>query len=142
MDQKMQYRLRPRWIELLKIRTTSDLDTIARRFFTGSDGSLANHTTFVAKLGVDLKPFTGYYMEIGGTDTPIAPVTAGRISPILALQMSHHGRYKPMRHSLNGLYSQDKLRAWIEVDDWEEHFGDTFFADLQKRAEKIDKKKK
>jgi hypothetical protein len=125
----------------LLLENTDDLDIVARRFFGKSpSGDWATHKAFITKLGVDLKPFAGYYMEIGGTPAPIAPITAGIVKPILALKQTHTGRCTPMRHSVEGLYSQDRKRAWVDVDVWETMLGDDFFDRILHEAKAIDGK--
>jgi len=147
IDPKMEAHIRPRFVELLRLSGTKEMDEVARRFFARKEAAMravdpkfkVNHKEFWDQFGIDITRYTGFFVEVGGTPTIRgAYFPTEKVRPIFTIQRSHSGKtWKVISHSCAGFLNNAMDRAWVEVDLYEEMLGDTFYDELQENADKV-----
>lgn len=124
-DDRLKKSLRKEWIEFLRLNSEKECLTIVQHFF-GSMRATLGHFHGVTR-GINLLDFVGqgYYMEIGGARSPEGPLFPGPVHPLLAFRMSRTRKtVMPYRFKLEGVYNNDKSKAWVKTDIWEKALGD------------------
>lgn len=147
IDKRMESRIRPRFIELVKLHGPEQMDEVARRFFARKEAQVredkpdfkVTRQEFWDQFGIDINKYTGFFMEIGGTpNIRGAYFPTKKVRPIFTIKRSRSGMtWKVVSHSCPGFFNNPMDRAWVEVDDYEEMLGDNFFDDLQKNADRV-----
>jgi len=147
IDKKIEAHVRPRFIELVKLRDPEHMDEAARRFFARKEVLMrqvdpdfkVTRMEFWDQFGVDITKYNGFFIEIGGTpNLRGAYFPTEKVRPIFTIKRSRSGKtWQVVSHSCPGFFNNAMDRAWIEVNDYEEMLGDNFFDELQKNAKKI-----
>ena len=119
----------PNYIEFIRMDNNYDMDRVAKRFL----GEQATYQDLLSGFGIDLRNYTGFYGEVGTTDSPAGPLVPGRIKPILGVRMAESGNeFKPLLLKAKGFITGDKRAAWIKIEEWDKITGD----DLGERIKK------
>jgi hypothetical protein len=154
MDKSFELKLRPPWVELIRLNGPDEMDLYSRRVFYSKEADIRSknadpafkldRSEFVRAFGVNLENYQGYFAEVGGTDTiqgPVIPVN--KIRPVFSLRMSNTGKsYTVHAKTMPGFLSKDQRVAWVKVGIYEEILGDDFFDKLKEQAEKIEEARK
>lgn len=149
IDKKMESRIRPRFVELVRLQGPEHMDEAARRFFARKEavmrqedpGFKVTRQEFWDQFGIDINKYSGFFIEIGGTpNLRGAYFPTDKVRPIFTIKRSRSGKtWQVVSHSCPGFFNNAMDRAWVEVDDYEEMLGDNFFEELQESAEKVHK---
>lgn len=144
----MKSLIRPPWIELWKLQKKSDFDAAAARLFGNQpkkEGEKLKPYTaeeYFNRFGVKIMDYRNFYAEVGSADAPVGPCTPAtdRLSiwPIMAIRQTRSGAWTVHGLKLTkGFFSRDKNRAWVNVDDYEDLLGDSFFEKILDDSERI-----
>jgi hypothetical protein len=148
IDSRIEAHIRPRFVELLRMSTTEEMDAVAQRYFTRLDSQLkregkdgVTHLEFWHQFGIDVRQYSNFYAEVGGSSAIRGPYfPSNKVRPILTIQRSRSGMtWKIVSQSCTGFFSQNLERAWVPVDVYEKMLSDTFYDELQEKADKIQK---
>jgi hypothetical protein len=97
----------------------------------------ATHEDFKNFYRLDLSTFHSFFIEVGLTDSPVGPLIAGKISPILVIRQSQSGQsYTPKIMKCRGFYDTQRETAWIKATEWDTVVNDNLISELKKQAEK------
>lgn len=148
IDPRMEAHIRPRFVELLRLSTEENRNIVAQRFFARLDSRLradgqagVDQQEFWHQFAIDVSQYSNFYAEVGGTTAIQGPhFPSSKVRPIFTIQRSHSGRtWKVVAQSCKGFFSQNLEHAWVLVDDYEEMLSDTFYSELEEKADKIQK---
>lgn len=148
IDPRMEAHIRPRFVELLRMSTEENRNVVAQRYFTRLDSQRrseglegVDQQEFWNQFAVDITQYSNFYAEVGGTTAIQGPhFPSNKVRPIFTIQRSRSGRtWKVVAQSCKGFFSQNLEHAWILVDDYEEMLSDTFYSELEEKADKIQK---
>ena len=146
IDPRFEAHIRPRFVELLRMSGKDEMDEVAKRYFTQIDtkrrmagGEGVDLTEFWHQFGVDVRQYSNFYAEIGGSTAIRGPsFPSNKVRPIFTIKRSHSGKtWKVVAQSCKGFFSQSLARAWVPVDVYETMLSDTFYDELQVKADKI-----
>lgn len=146
IDPRIEAHIRPRFVELVKLATPEAMDEVAQRYFTrldtqrrmeGRDG--VDHSEFWHQFGIDIRQYANFYAEVGGSTAIRGPYfPSNKVRPLFTIKRSHSGKtWKVVAQSCIGFFSQNLERAWVKVDVYEQMLSDTFYDELQDKADKV-----
>jgi hypothetical protein len=124
----------PNYIEFRRMQGPKEALGAVRQFF-GSPYATLEH--FTEHFSIDLNQFSGFYLEVGATDSPQGPLVPGKVKPILVLKQSRSGKtYTPKIMNHEGFMTLNGEMAWVDAVAWDQHVQDTFVEEVKEAERK------
>lgn len=124
----------PQYVEFVRLDAPEGVQRAVTSYM-GDPNATADQ--FHQFYGIDLRNFSRFYIEVGLSDSPMGPLVAGKISPILVIRQSQSGQsYNPQILKCSGFYNMKQQLAWAEAAQWDELVKDDLVEELKKKAAK------
>lgn len=124
----------PQYVEFVRLDTPEGVQRAVTSYMGDPEATAEQFQRF---YGIDLANFSRFYIEVGLSDSPMGPLVAGRISPILVIRQSQSGQsYSPQILKCTGFYDMKQQLAWTEATQWDELVKDDLVEELKEQAAK------